>query len=69
MSNPAWIALLINMVVAVLGALQAADWIHIVGSEKAGWIALAIAAANGALHAITEPGVPTKLGQKLGVVR
>ncbi len=69
MSYPAWVALLINVAIAALGALQAADWIHVVGSEKAGWIALAIAAVNGALHAITEPGLPMKLGQKLGVIR
>ena len=45
-----WISMLLNIAVAVVGVLQAADWVNIVGSDTAGLVATTIAVANMVLH-------------------
>ena len=52
----AWIPLVLNATVAALGALQGADWIHLVGSSQAGWIASVISTLNLLAHASAGAG-------------
>lgn len=47
------VSIVINCILAVIGVLQSVDWVHIVGSQKAGLVLLVISVVNGALHAFT----------------
>lgn len=50
-----WIAIVVNCLIAVVGVLQATDFVHLVGSEKAGGIAAVLSIANICLHYFTGP--------------
>jgi hypothetical protein len=53
----AWLPLLVNAAVAMLGAAQGADWVHLIGSPQAGGIATALVAGlNVAAHAFAGVG-------------
>jgi hypothetical protein len=58
--NGAWIALLLNVFLALIGVLQAADWVNLVGSQSAGLITAVLAGANAIAHAITPAGPAAK---------
>lgn len=49
-------AIYANAVVGVLGILQGMDWVSLVGSSTAGWVALGVAVANGIAHQFTGNG-------------
>jgi hypothetical protein len=52
-----WIVIAANCVLAIVGVLQAVDWIHLVGSQTAGWVTMVIAAANAFAHYYTGESV------------
>jgi hypothetical protein len=56
----AWIPLLVNAGIAVLGVAQSADWIHIVGSSQAGTVVAVLAGLNAVAHAYAAAGPATK---------
>lgn len=62
MKNAAWAALLINLVLAILGVLQGADWINLIGTSGAGWAVAILASLNTLAHAFTPAGPGMKQG-------
>ena len=56
----AWIPLLINAGVALLGVAQGADWIHLLGSSQAGAVTAVIAGLNAVAHAFAGIGPAVK---------
>lgn len=50
-----WIVILCNCVIAVVGVLQGVDWLHLAGSQTAGWVAAVLAALNVVAHYYTGP--------------
>jgi hypothetical protein len=52
----AWLPLFANAGIAVLGAAQGADWVHLVGSPQAGIVASVIATLNAVTHLVAGPG-------------
>jgi hypothetical protein len=52
-----WRTLALNVAVAAFGVLEAADWTALLGSDRAGWILVAIASANMALRTLTTTGI------------
>ncbi len=58
--NSAWLALILNVVVAVIGVLQATDWVSLVGTSTAGILVALLAAANAVAHAFTPAGPALK---------
>jgi hypothetical protein len=57
----AWLPLLVNAGVALLGVAQSVDWVHIVGSSQAaGVVTAVIAGLNVAAHAFAGAGPASK---------
>ena len=47
------IALVANLIIAIVGVLQGVDWVHVVGSATAGWVVMVLAVLNAGAHAST----------------
>lgn len=50
MLKSVWLSLGLNVLLAIIGVLQATDWVNIVGSDTAGIVATGLALVNMALH-------------------
>lgn len=50
-----WTSAIANGALALVGFLQGADWIHLVGPQLASWITAGVALVNTALHSFTGP--------------
>lgn len=50
-----WVVILCNCVIAIIGVLQGIDWVHLAGSQTAGWVAAVLAALNVIAHYYTGP--------------
>ena len=58
-TNP-YVIIVLNALVAVIGVLQATDWVSLVGSSTAGIVVAILAAANAVAHAFTPAGPAAK---------
>jgi hypothetical protein len=45
--------LIVNLGLAIIGVLMAADWVTLVGGAGAGWVVIGLSALNSILHAVT----------------
>lgn len=58
-----WKTLIFNAAIAVLGVLQAADWVDLLGSERAGIAVIAIGIIGAILRFLTDtPALKDKAG-------
>ena len=69
MTLAGWKTLIVSLLVAIFGALQGLDWIHLVPNKQTdGWIVLGIGVVMGALRYITAGAsavTPTQTAIKL----
>jgi hypothetical protein len=57
----AWLPLLVNAGIALLGVAQGADWVHIVGSSQtAGVVTAIVAGLNAVAHVFAGAGPASK---------
>lgn len=47
------ISIVVSCLLAVIGVLQGVDWIHVAGSQAAGWITAVLMGGSALLHALT----------------
>ncbi len=59
-----WKTILFNLVIAAVGVLQAADWVDLLGSERAGLAVTAIGIVGTVLRFLTDtPALQSRQGQ------